>query len=108
MKRRSEPNCCLGKDTRMPRIRLSMLSAILVSTMACFMVSYGQRTDILGPEVRKYVSVGTRKTILEHVEIIDGTGAPSMADRNITIEEGKISAISEGRDEQQHDGTTIL
>ncbi len=66
------------------------------------------RPDSLAPEVRKYVRVGTAKVILEHVEIIDGTGgAPSM-DRNITIEDGKITAIAAGADRLPHDSTTIL
>ena len=84
------------------------LAAICIFAMAYSMVSYGQRADVLGPQVRKYVSVATPRTILEHVEIIDGTGAAALPDRNITIEGGKISAISDGRDEPQNDGTTVL
>src|SRR5437016_3483014 len=34
-----------------------------------------QRIDALGPRVRKYVSVSTSRVVLEHVQIIDGTGA---------------------------------
>ncbi len=64
--------------------------------------------DALSPQVRKYVKVGTARVILAHVEIIDGTGAPPVADQNITIEAGKITAILPGADPAPGDGTTIL
>jgi imidazolonepropionase-like amidohydrolase len=67
-----------------------------------------QRADALGPEVRKYLRVSTSRVVLEHVRIIDGTGAAANADRNITIERGKIAAISAGTDVPPSDGTTIL
>lgn len=67
-----------------------------------------QRADTLSPQVRKYVSVGTSEVILEHVQIIDGTGAAPVADRNILIEGGKIAAISPGADQSPVEGTTIL
>ncbi|HKE09156.1 MAG TPA: amidohydrolase family protein [Candidatus Acidoferrum sp.] len=70
--------------------------------------SYIARAQPLSPQVRKYVSVSTPKVILEHVELIDGTGAEVVADRNISIEGGKIIAISPGADLPPADGTTIL
>ena len=70
--------------------------------------STAQRVESLGPEVRKYLRVSTPKVILEHVQIIDGTGAPPTPDRNIYIEGGKITAISEGADQPPSDRVTIL
>jgi imidazolonepropionase-like amidohydrolase len=67
-----------------------------------------QGIGALEPEVRKYVTVGTLKVILEHVRILDGTGAPPVPDRNVYIEGGKIAAISAGADRPPSDGTTIL
>src|SRR4029077_3644469 len=64
--------------------------------------------DVLGPEVRKYVRVSTPKVLLEHVRVVDGTGAPSKADQNITIENGKVAAIRRGADEPQSAGVTVL
>ena len=58
--------------------------------------------------MRSYVKVGTARVILAHVEIIDGTGGPPVADQNITIEAGKITAILPGADPAPGDGTTIL
>src|SRR5437868_14609768 len=82
---------------------LVSVAALLRSELAV-----AQRIDALGPQVRKYVSVGTPKVLLEHVQIIDGTGGPPIADQNITIEGGKITAISAGADQSPSDGTTIL
>jgi imidazolonepropionase-like amidohydrolase len=67
-----------------------------------------QRVDALGPEVRKYLRVSTSKIVLEHVQIIDGTGGAPIRDQNILIEGDKITAISPGADQSPSDGTTIL
>jgi imidazolonepropionase-like amidohydrolase len=71
-------------------------------------VAEAQRADALGPQVQKYLSVSTPHVILEHVEVIDGTGGPPKADQNIHIDGGVITAIVAGADESQRTGTTIL
>jgi imidazolonepropionase-like amidohydrolase len=48
------------------------------------------------------------RIVLQHVEIIDGTGAAPLVDRNLTIEDGKITAITAGADEPPADGTNVL
>ena len=58
--------------------------------------------------MRKYLRLSTSKVVLEHVQIIDGTGAAPTRDQNILIEGGKITAISPGADQSPSDGTTIL
>src|SRR5215468_4948592 len=80
------------------RIRAWLL-LLCLAALFCSELADAQRIDALGPEVRKYLRVSTPKVILEHVQIIDGTGAPPIPDRNITIEGGKITAISEGADQ---------
>ena len=70
--------------------------------------SEAQRLDAIGPQVRKFVSVGSLKVVLEHVQIIDGTGAVPMADRNLVIEAGKIAAITAGADVPPSEGVSIL
>jgi imidazolonepropionase-like amidohydrolase len=77
-----------------------MLNYLLVLALA--------HGDSLGPAVQKYVRVGTSSVTLEHVEVIDGTGAAPLADRNITIQDGKIVAISNGATAPPSDGKTIL
>lgn len=61
-----------------------------------------------GPEVQRYLRVSTPRTILEHVEVIDGTGSAPISDRNITIENGRIARVSAGADEPPREGATVL
>jgi imidazolonepropionase-like amidohydrolase len=95
----------------MKQTRILLWSTVLALTVAASLyseITYAQRVDSLGPEVRKYLRVSTDKVILEHVEIIDGTGAAPIPDQNISIAAGRITAISPGADESAIDGTTIL
>lgn len=85
------------------------VGACLVSAGLSFCTAASaQQASALGSDVRKYLLVSTPKTILEHVEIIDGTGAAPVVDQNITIEDGKIAAISPGRDLPASEGVTLL
>jgi imidazolonepropionase-like amidohydrolase len=95
----------------MKRVHFSVLLAILGLGAAALWhceLADAQRVDTLGPQVRKYLKVSTPKVVLEHVQIIDGTGAPPSPDQNIYIEAGKITGISAGADQSPQDGTTIL
>jgi imidazolonepropionase-like amidohydrolase len=71
-------------------------------------LSNGQRIDVLSPQVRKYLNVSTPKVVLEHVQVIDGTGAAPIPDQNIYIAGGKITEVSAGADVAPSDGTTVL
>ncbi len=82
--------------------------AVGLAALASARPAAAQRIDALGPQVRKYVRVGTPRVILEHVEIIDGTGGAPAADQNITLEGGKIAVIEPGADAAPREGTTIL
>jgi imidazolonepropionase-like amidohydrolase len=67
-----------------------------------------QGLDSLGPRVHPYLRVTTSKVVLEHVRVIDGTGAAPLADRNVTIDNGVIAAIAPGADLPPATGITIL
>ncbi|HEV8436444.1 MAG TPA: amidohydrolase, partial [Thermoanaerobaculia bacterium] len=54
------------------------------------------------------IRVSTPRVVLEHVNVIDGTGAPAQPDRNVVIENGRIAAITPGADTPASDGATIL
>jgi len=71
-------------------------------------LAYPQNNDTLRPEVRKFLRVSTSKVVLEHVRVIDGTGAPPRSDQNIAIENGKIAAIQPGSDVRQSADVTVL
>src|SRR5579862_5723218 len=75
----------------------------------CFsQLVHAQTADLLGPEVRKYVRVGTPTVVLEHVRIIDGTGMPAKPDQDIKIENGKIAAIGHGAHPAPSADVTVL
>jgi len=59
-------------------------------------------------QASKYISVSSARVVLEHVEVIDGTGAAAVPDRNVVIENGKIKAISPGADVAQTSGTNVI
>ena len=84
-------------------LRLLCLAAL---TAAC--LARAQRVESLGAPVRKYLRVNTPRVILTHVQVIDGTGGVPLADRNVTIANGKITAIEAGADVTPVDGTTVL
>ncbi|MBV8909696.1 MAG: amidohydrolase family protein, partial [Gammaproteobacteria bacterium] len=46
--------------------------------------------------------------VLEHVEVIDGTGSVPRSDQNISIADGRITAISAGADLPQSEDTKVL
>jgi imidazolonepropionase-like amidohydrolase len=81
---------------------------LYAAALLCPEYAAAQRVDALKPGARKYVSVGTPKVVLEHVAVIDGTGAAAVTDQNITLEGGKITAISAGADVPASEGTTVL
>ncbi len=76
----------------------SNFSLLFLTALSYAVPASAQRADALGPEVRKYVRIGTPQVILTHVQVIDGTGAAPIPDRNISIADGKIAAISAGED----------
>jgi imidazolonepropionase-like amidohydrolase len=84
------------------------LSLCLLLVLSCPGLSHGQSIDVLSPQVRTYLSVSTTKVVLEHVEVIDGTGAAPNPDQNIYIAGGKITAVSAGADLHESEGTKIL
>jgi len=69
---------------------------------------FGQQTNSLSPMVVKYVRVKTSNVVLEHVRVIDGTGAPAIEDQNVIIGRGKIVAVQAGADMTPAEDTTVL
>jgi len=81
---------------------------VCATTLLCAECAAGQGIGALTPAVRKYVSVSAPKVVLEHVEVIDGTDAAPVADQNVTLEGGKITAIGAGADVPASEGMTVL
>jgi imidazolonepropionase-like amidohydrolase len=80
--------------------------------VALLLLSHGsahaQRVQLLGADVLRYVRPTSARVVLEHVEVIDGTGAPPRADQNVVIERGIITAIARGADEAPSNGTSLF
>jgi imidazolonepropionase-like amidohydrolase len=89
----------------MTRLRAS--SCILFSLLVATAVS-AQSTPRFGPEVQKYIKYDSPRIVLTHVRVIDGTGTPAQDDRNIVIENGRITAIQPGKDISAAGGETVL
>jgi imidazolonepropionase-like amidohydrolase len=91
----------------MHRLDFASLLLLCVAALLFSGTAYAQSPE-LGPAVRGYVKVQAPKIVLMHVRVIDGTGAATVDDRNVTIENGKISSIGEGTDVASSGDTTAL
>jgi imidazolonepropionase-like amidohydrolase len=85
-----------------------LVSLASLGASAAAQLVEAQRVDALGPEVRRYLRVSTPRVVLQHVTVVDGTGAAPVADQNVSIADGRITAISAGADQSPSDGATIL
>jgi imidazolonepropionase-like amidohydrolase len=85
--------------------RSTRLRLFLVLTAAA---AFAVGADGPGPAVSKFLRAATPRVVLTHVEVIDGTGAAPMTDRNVTIEGGKIASISAGADVPAGDAATTV
>ena len=80
----------------------------VVFILAFAPTAFAQRAAKLGPDAQKYVKYDANRIVLTHVRVIDGTGAVPQEDRNIVIENGRISAIQAGADVTSSSGETVL
>lgn len=67
--------------------RMFFALAVLSCTTVCFAQPQA------APTVKDFIRVQSPVIALEHVRVIDGTGAPAQADQTIVISGGKITAI---------------
>lgn len=56
--------------------------------------SLGQ-AQTLSPEVKQFVKIDAPVLALEHVRVIDGTGAPARDDQTIVVANGKIQSVGD-------------
>src|SRR5438094_2427788 len=49
----------------------------------------------LSPEVKEFVKVDAPIVVLQHVRVIDGTGAPAREDQTIVLAKGKIESVAD-------------
>ena len=56
--------------------------------------SFGH-AQTLSPEVKQFVKIDAPVVALEHVRVIDGTGAPARDDQTIILASGKIQSVGD-------------
>ena len=76
------------------RTPLVVLAVVLSVHAAPGQTSRGTRPPI-GPAVRPFVTIDTSVLALEHVRIIDGTGAAARTDQTVVIGNGRIVAVGD-------------
>jgi Amidohydrolase family len=59
----------------------------------CYLAVRAQEKPSLSPVTKSFISVDSPVVALEHVRVIDGTGAAAIADQTIVIENGTIREI---------------
>ncbi len=80
---------------------LSIGSAFVASPASAQWPTFSKTVD-------QYTIKTAPKIVLTHVRVIDGTGAASVADQNITIERGKITSIDRGADLTSSAAVTVI
>jgi imidazolonepropionase-like amidohydrolase len=68
---------------------------VFVSLMLLAGVARGQIRSRLSPAVREFVKIDAPVVVLNHVRVIDGTGAAPRTDQAIVIHDGKIVALGD-------------
>jgi ABC-type sulfate/molybdate transport systems ATPase subunit len=69
--------------------------------------AFTQNRPALSQETREFVSVDAPSVALTHVRVIDGTGAPAVADQTIVISAGKIQSIGPASDAKTPEGAKV-
>ena len=75
--------------------------------VSCLSIAAVAQTQ-LSPQVKEFVRVDSPVVALEHVRVIDGTGAPARANQTIVISGGKIAAMGNDTTVKIPDGAQHL
>ena len=78
----------------------------LLAVICCAIVCSAQSQ--LSPQVKNFVRVDAPVVVLEHVLVIDGTGAPAKPDQTILISGGKIAAMGDASSVKVPEGAKQL
>ena len=81
---------------------------MFVSLMLVTGFAGGQPGPQLSPEVREFVKIDAPIVVLNHVRVIDGTGAAPRADQAVVIQQGKIAAIGDSAGVKTPDQAKVL
>lgn len=81
---------------------------VFVSLLFLVSLALGQPRSPLSPAVREFVKVDAPAVVLNHVRVIDGTGAAPRTDQAIVIQDGKIAAIGDAATVKTPDQAKVL
>lgn len=87
----------------MPRAPLALALVLAAAAPAA-----GQTSDSLPTAISEVVRVTAPVVALNHVQVVDGTGAPAAADRMVVIENGRIAAVGPAGQVQVPSGAEVL
>jgi imidazolonepropionase-like amidohydrolase len=65
----------------------------MVLLCLCYMAVRAQEKASFSPVTKNFISVDLPVVVLEHVRVIDGTGAAALTDQTVVIEKGMIREI---------------
>jgi imidazolonepropionase-like amidohydrolase len=85
------------------RIRFLLLCSALLPAL-----TVAQTASRLGPRVKPFVREDASTIVLNHVRVIDGTGATARADQSVVIHDGKIVAVGDAASTKAPDGAKVL
>ncbi len=83
-------------------------SAALLLALGLASIAPAQSASALSPEVKKYVRVSAPVVALEHVRVIDGTGAAPVDDETVVTANGKIQSVSAASAANVPSGAQVL
>ena len=76
------------------RVATAAMAIAILAIAVAPTTAQGQRLEDLAPSVREFVSVESTTVLIEHVRLIDGTGAPAQDDMSVLIEDGRIARVA--------------
>jgi imidazolonepropionase-like amidohydrolase len=90
---------------------MKALTIVLGAAMAVGIVvteGQAQRASALPQGLRPLVSTDAPVIVLQHVKVIDGTGAAARDDQTIVIENGRITAVGKSNDVRAPAGAQVM
>ena len=84
------------------------LMKLLALVLLCAGICCAQGRSALSPSVRELVAVDAAVVVLQHVRVVDGTGAPARDDQTIIIAGDKIESIGNAASVAVPTGAKVL
>ena len=78
-------------------VALETRGNFLMRQIALLLLTSAAMAQTPATDAKAYVKFDQPTIVLNHVRVIDGTGAPAKSDRSIVISNGKIQSIGERR-----------